>query len=239
MKILVVGNTNEAQSIRDNFQAQNIEAEVTCVSAYKHAIAHLKADQFDQIVVAQAKNLSIERQQAEIANLKRFQVPVTLVGESDTLAQSARVELVPRDPGYGTLIGTMLHSQALKSTERNRQLTQLEIKVATLEHHVSQIETLAIKLQEVEKLIYGDAKSSGLIDDVRDLHRDRASQQEETNKRKDSRLQYNLALIGAAIALFCALIPLIPFKSNEQPQPRQPGSGVEDRDRQSQDRLVR
>lgn len=241
MKILVVGNSNEAQQIRDNFQAQEVDAEVTCVSAYKHAIAALRSDQFDQVIVAQAKNLSLERQQAEIANLKRYQVPITLVGESNLLAQSVQVDLAPREAGYGTLIGNMMQVQALKSTERNRQLTQVEIKVATLEHFatnsISQLETLAAKLQELEIVLYGNAKNSGVVDDVRDLLREKTEQSEVLLKRNDHRLQYSLALIGGVIALLCALLPLIPLPQNGQTKITEPQFNLEYRDRDRPNRV--
>lgn len=191
MKLLVLAkDSNNLSKIKSQYPADQILP----VSSVDGAIAALRSAYYDSVIVSGAT-------ESELKKIEGFGVPTIYFG-SDFQCQL---------PQYGGKSETAI---ALRSLQKQRDITELAKKVAVLEHQAEireqRVFDLEKRLDQVDIDLYGDAKIPGIADDVRLLKHCAEQKKADLSKQKDSQEQWKLWAAGALISLITAGIACVP-----------------------------
>lgn len=194
MKLLVLAKDNNNLN---KIKAQYPTDQLLSVSSVDGAIAALRSSYYDSVVVSGAT-------EAEVKVIEQFGVPTVYFG-MDFQYQSP-------PPQYSS--GKSETAIALRSLQKQRDIVELAKKIAVLEHQAGVREDrvcdLEKRLDQIDIDLYGDAKVSGIADDVRLLKHNVEEKKAVISKREDSLEQWKLWAAGALISLITAGIALVP-----------------------------
>lgn len=191
MKLLALATGNNLLKIK----TQYCEDQIMSVSTVEGAIAALRSAYYDSVIVAGYS-------QSVTKKLDQFKVPIVYFDEGSTDLAVAE---------YNSNGQTAI---ALKSLQRQRDITQLSAKVAVLEHQAEdredRIQELEKQFDQLERDVYGDAKASGLSDRIRQLENQLQSKEANISKQQDIWHQWKLWAAGALISIMTAGVALVP-----------------------------